>query len=260
MYDPNDLAYFLASLFPLSIYYITENEGGLKKILGLLTVGVSIAVILLTGSRGGLLGLISIVVFILLTKTGNVKKSLKIGLLIVMIIALSLYSSKLNTERYLSLKNISSDYNVSDEEGRMKVWASGIELTLLNPITGVGVNCFPMAIGYKREAEGLQQIWQVAHNSFIQVAAEVGVIGFIVYISLIFGSLKVFSIMKKIKLISLEAHQFKTLAGLLQIGFIASLITSFFLSQAYSILFTMFFALSALLRKLQDTLMHDSTA
>ncbi len=260
MFDPNDLAYFLASLFPVSVFYIVHDEGALKKMCGILTVCVSLAAILVSGSRGGLLGVIGIFMFFLFTRTGGIKKSYKLGFLITVLIVFIAYSSKINMERYMSLRDISSDYNVSSEQGRLDIWAQGIGLLLANPITGVGVNCFPMAIGYKREAEGLPPKWQATHNSFIQIATEVGVIGFIAFFSMIWGSFKNFGNLKKTSISSPEAYPLKTIAGLLQMGFVASLITSFFLSQGYSILFTLFFAFSALLKKLQSNLINNRTA
>ena len=66
MYDPNDLAYFLVSLFPLGIFYIVHDEGFFKKIIAIITVCVSIVTILLTGSRGGLLGLLAVFILFFL--------------------------------------------------------------------------------------------------------------------------------------------------------------------------------------------------
>lgn len=150
----------------------------------------------------------------------------------------------------MSLTEIESDYNVSDEFGRVEIWGRGLQLILSNPITGVGVNCFPMAIGYEREAEGKIPKWQAAHNSYIQIATETGVIGFIIFIAIIIACLKNFSHYSRMETSSPEAREFKTIAGLLQMGFIGSLISAFFLTQGYSILFTLFFVFSAVLRKL----------
>ena len=174
MYDPNDLAYFLVSLFPLSIFYIVHDEGFSKKIFAIMTIGVSIVTILLTGSRGGLLGLIAVFILFFFTKLGGIKWTYKILLFIALILIFTSYSNKINMERYMSLTKIGSDYNVTAESGRLEIWEKGIQLILLNPITGVGVNCFPMAIGYEREAEGEIPRWQAAHNSYIQIAAETG--------------------------------------------------------------------------------------
>lgn len=250
MYDPNDLAYFLVSLFPLSLFFIINNEGPLKKVFGIVTIGISVIVILLTGSRGGFLSLIVVFALLLFKHAKTIKLSSRILLLVVSLVMIAVYSSKINTERYESLKDVGSDYNVAGEQGRLGIWGKGIQLALSNPITGVGVNCFPKAIGEMRAEEGEIPKWQVPHNAYLQVAAEVGLIGFFLFSSMISGSLKNLSLRKKTEIGSPHAKEFRSIAVSLQIGFIGSLVAAFFLTQAYSILFTLFFALSVVIRRL----------
>ena len=78
MFDPNDIAYVLVSLFPLCFYFILHREGTLKKILAIMGIIASLLVILYSGSRGGLLGLLAVVLFLLLKKSDKIKTSHKI--------------------------------------------------------------------------------------------------------------------------------------------------------------------------------------
>ena len=248
MYDPNDLAYLLVSLFPLCFYFVVNNEGFTKKIIAAVTIAVSIIVVLYTGSRGGFLGLITVFLLIFLTKTVPIKLLDKIVLLTSIAITLIFFSDKINTERFLTLIEIKDDYNVSDEFGRFQIWKRGVNLALSNPLTGVGVNCFPMAIGYAREdAEEIPK-WQAAHNAYVQVLAETGLVGFAVFISIIIGCLRVLSNCQKSKSTFGESQEWRSIAGCIQIAFIGHLVTASFLTQGYSIFFTLFFAFSASIR------------
>ena len=249
MYDPNDLAYFLVSLFPFGLLFIINNEGLFKKIIGITTVGISVIVILLTGSRGGFLSLIVVFTLLLFKQGQAIKLSSKILLLVISFVMIAAYSSKINTERYESLKDVGSDYNVAGEGGRLGIWKKGIQLVLFNPIIGVGVNCFPKAIGEMRADEGEIPKWQVAHNAYLQVAAEVGLIGFFLFSSMISRSLKNLSLHKKTEIGSLQTKEFRSIVVSLRVGFIGSLVAAFFLTQAYSILFTLFFALSVVIKR-----------
>ncbi len=250
MYDSNDLAYFLVSLFPLCLFFIINKEGLLKKIFGITTFGISVIVILITGSRGGFLSL-AVVFTLLLFKYGrSIKLSYRISLLAIALVMIALYGSKIDTERYESLRDVGSDYNVTEEGGRVEIWKKGIQMALSNPITGVGVNCFGAALGEMRAARGEQARWQVAHNAYVQVAAEVGLIGFLLFSSMIWGTLKSLSLCIHTEIASPHAKEFRSIAVSLQIGFIGSLVAAFFLTQAYSMLFTLFFALSVVMRKL----------
>jgi len=250
MFDSNDIAYVLLSLFPLCFFYIVHKEGILKKVLAITAIGASIVLILLTGSRAGIIGLITLFLLILFTKFEKIRWSYKIAFLIAFFALYLIYEDKINVERYMTLTEIESDYNVSDELGRMQIWKRAYQLILENPLTGVGANCFPMALGYLRQELSLIPRWQAAHNSYIQIITETGLIGFMLFLSLIISSIRSFLRIKNLKVITKEASELKTIGGLLFLGFIVQLITAFFLSQGYSMFFTLFFALSATLSKL----------
>jgi len=250
MFDPNDIAYVLISLFPLSFFFILHREGSLKKALALASILTALMVILYTGSRGGMLGLIAVIAFFLFTKMHGITKSHKVVFTVAMIILFMSISSKIDMDRYFTLTDVGSDYNVTDEFGRFQIWKRGFDLLLSNPLTGVGADCSAMAIGYAREALGITAKWQELHNSYIQVAVETGLIGFILFMALIMQSFKTFSRLKNIKATTPEAIEFKTISGLMLVAFIGQLVTAFFITQAYSLFFTTFFAFSAVMRNL----------
>jgi hypothetical protein len=72
-----------------------------------------------------------------------------------------------------------------------------------------------------------------------------------VFIFLIGKCVKTFNRFRKRREASVE-KDFSTMSGILLIGFIAQLVTAFFLSQGYSASFTLFFALSASLNSIEQ--------
>lgn len=250
MFDPNDIAYTLISLFPVSFFYLLHNEGFFKKILALINVAASTAVILLTGSRGGLLGLAAAVAALLLATGGGIKKSYKAILLsgVAVTTVVMLMSGSLNVERYMTIGSLEDDYNVSSEFGRFTIWERGAELLAQNPLTGVGVYCFPMAIGYLRSDTGAIPRWQVAHNSYVQIAVETGLIGFGLFMAMVASSLRTFI---RCAWASSVTPQLRTIAALFIIAFTGHLTAAFFLTHGYSTLFTLFFALSSIVGRLR---------
>jgi|SRR5579884_1069394 len=260
MFDPNDIAYVLISLFPLSFYFIFHREGTLKRILAITSIITALIVILYSGSRGGMLGLIAVILCFLLTKTNKIKSSHKIVFIIGMTFLLFIVRDKIDFDRYLTLADVGNDYNSSDEFGRLQIWKRGFDLLLSNPITGVGVTCFGMALGYAREALGIVPKWQEPHNSFVQVSVETGVPGFILFMSLTIQSLKTFSKFKKLKSTSREIAELNTISGLMQVAFIGQLVAAAFITQAYSLFFTVFFAFSAVLGNIASRLTEQNVA
>lgn len=259
MFDPNDIAYVLLSLFPLCLFYIFHRESFLKALLAIVSIGTSFVVILLSGSRGGILGLCTVCLLLLFGKSLNIKSSYKIIFVVAVSIFIFINIGKINVERYMSLSTISNDYNVIDETGRLHIWQRAFDLFISNPILGVGVTCFPMAIGYMREALGLLPVWQVTHNSYIQVGVETGLFGLLIFLAMIMRCIKTFSEIGKLQVESSQIREFKNMNSLILIGFIGQLVMAFFLSQAYSIIFTLFFVLFAVMRRLSLEFSREKT-
>ena len=256
MFDPNDMAYVLVTLLPISLFFIVRRDGRFNTILAFGGVLASLVLILLTGSRGGLLSLGVILAILLLTDVGSVKLHYKLAFIIGIGTIGAFNFEKINFERYLTLMNMEQDYNVTSETGRLEVWKKGIELLLGNPLTGVGVQCFPMAIGYLRADANAIPEWQAAHNSYLQVAVETGLIGFMIFLSLIATCVRNLSKCDSIRPANLSTNDWediKALAGFMRLSWIGHLICAFFLSQGYSVLFALLFALSSVMRRLAAT-------
>ena len=72
----------------------------------------------------------------------------------------------------------------------MKVWARGVGYMLHHPVFGVGAGNFPVAEGTisplvksARPNQGVK--WSVSHNSFIQVGAELGLPGLVIFLGIL---------------------------------------------------------------------------
>jgi len=247
VFDSNDIAYIAISLFPFSISVLLGSYRLHAKILALTGLLLSVLLTLYTGSRGGFVGLMTLMFLFLFLPIQRVKKSYK-AIVIMLLIALAIINvNKINMKRYLTLEDLSQDYNLTDEFGRKQIWKRGLQIFIENPITGVGVTGFAEAIGEMREKEDLpSQTWQTAHNSYLLVMAETGIFGGIVFIYLIGQCVKTFNQFRKLKEASVETD-FGTMSGFLLIGFIAQLFIAFFLSQGYSMIFSLYFAISAVL-------------
>jgi O-antigen ligase len=198
-----------------------------------------------------MIGLVTLVFLFLFTNLSPVKRSIKIVLFIGIIIFTGIYADKIFTERNSTILNPGEDYNVTDEQGRIALWKKGVEFTLKRPLMGVGVTCFSEALGIDRKRRGVQQRWQAVHNSYLQISSELGLIAFIVFILMLKESFQVFKNLRRIGYDQTGLTSINRFAGVLQIAFISHLVGAFFLSQGYSIVFTMFFAFTAVIGKMQ---------
>jgi len=251
-YDPNDLAMILVTCLPIIIGIFLVSKG-LVKVTVMLIISVLLTAIFLTGSRGGMLGLIAVLTYILTSGFvwGEINlKKLMIGVMIIsmaMIIIWSIVPSEIQNQ-LASLLNIGSDYNVSDSTGRLSIWGRGIDIIISRPY-GVGLDSFEIAEGR------ISNVYQAAHNSLLQVTVELGVLGLIVYLGFFFSTFKLLSLLidhYKISLNSNELHgviarECFVYAHALKASLIGYFVTGMFLSQAYAgVLFTLLALASAL--------------
>jgi len=261
MFDPNDTAYLLVSLFPLCLYFLLFDEGLLKRLVAAAAICGAVATILLTGSRGGILAFGAVLLIVFLTKTAGIGKGPKILLGLVLASAWLLIGDRIDVERYLTLTDLSSDYNLSSPGGRLELWEAAIGLSFANPFTGVGVDCFTWAHYLARVDIGdSYRRYHAVHNSFLQIAAEVGLVGFAIYMLIIVRSFLTFSRTSSIRSQprSPETGAISALSGYMLLGFIGLLVSGFFLSQGYSILTTLYFALAAVTGRLQAAVLASS--
>lgn len=148
--DPNDLGMFLVMNIPFAIYFYKKGQA-VSKIIMFSVLAALFYGIYLTGSRGTMLGAGALVAVYFIVMNAGPK--LFITLVVLAPIAATVVTS------------LQSSMDES-ADGRLEAWYAGVLMLLSNPVFGIGMGQF-------LEEHGL-----VAHNSFIHVAAELGVPGY----------------------------------------------------------------------------------
>jgi O-antigen ligase len=240
MFDPNDLSFFAISFMPLNLVFIKRDHPLWIRMACLGSFGLGLLLILLTGSRGGLVALVGVSVLLLFTRSRVLKSGMKTLLVLVGVAFTAL--APINWERYETLLKIEEDYNLYDETGRMVIWKIGMQAMLERPITGTGVETFYMAVGKDRERRNLpSQAWQAAHNMAVQIGTETGVIGLALFLLM---SVNVFRIFFKVRAKS-SSETLVRISEMGNAGFLGLFISGMFLSQAYSLYWAFYIVLSA---------------
>jgi len=248
MFDPNDIAFVEVSILSLGVSILLGRYRAISKMIALSTILSGMLLTLYSGSRGGLLALMAWFLLFLALPVAGASKWRKLTAVSVVVSLAVWNADKINLDRYLTLTRLQDDYNVSDEFGRAEIWMTGLRALMERPLTGVGADCFMEAVGLQRAREGRTEKWQAPHNSYVQVATESGVFGGMVFLVLIGTCLANFSRLRRRDITSqgeVAGH-----ATLFLIGFVSLIVASLFLSQGYSMQFTLYFALSAALRRI----------
>ncbi len=249
MFDSNDIAYYVISLLFFNILFIAKNNKYYIRIMACFNMAIGVIVVLKTGSRGGLVALMSAAAYLSLANLRTIKFSLFWKIVVMMVALFSLQYLSIDSDRYKTILDLKSDYNITGEEGRVSIWKIGLRLMSTHPLFGIGYNRFPEGVGHDREARGLASAkWHTAHNSLIQVGAETGVAGFILFAALSINACTIFWRVAK----NAKSEDLAKLAEISKLGFIGHMINIMFLSQAYSVYWAFYIVLSAVLKSCLD--------
>lgn len=251
-YDPNDTAFVLVTLTPFVVSFAL-NSKGIKRLSALGLALVMILCILLTQSRGGLLGLgaimIGMTLFPLSRPLQNDRKKTKgMGVLskvAVMLLAAMVVWTFLPAETRGRLSTIVSpkdDYNMNmKEEGRLAIWMRNLQSVEGRPI-GFGINTFGM-VDLRSGGQ-----FRAAHNSLVQILVELGILGLIFYLrayAVAWKALKPILVYDGVTTKVPLDKSVVVLARGLRLSIVGSFICGFFLSQGYSNLIWLMIAMIA---------------
>ncbi len=170
-----------------------------RLLLSIAAVLMGIAA-LITGSRGGMLSLLGVVAFVVAVnlirskareeddeelELSSLRKNLLLiggaaALLLVLIGSVLLLGGDQELLRGIGLT--SSD-DISS--GRLHFWKTTLQIFFHNPILGVGLNAFATAYPQYDSWNGNLRV-ENAHNDYLQVLAEMGVVGFVAIVGFIF--------------------------------------------------------------------------
>jgi O-antigen ligase len=182
-YDANDLALILVMTLPLIMYLFSTTRGAVMRLLLGGMAFICLLAILRTQSRGGFIALVGVGALILLrTPMSRLNKVLTIAIALVIFLGMSDHAY---WDRMGTILNPQSEYE-STGGGRTEIWKAGLKLIAERP-WGVGIDGFVTAEGLSHGGFGK---WSSAHNSFIQLGVELGVVGMVIFVLLLVTALK----------------------------------------------------------------------
>jgi putative inorganic carbon (HCO3(-)) transporter len=171
MADPNHDAMALVAAVPLLLMLLVSGKGVWQRLVGLVGAAGCLAGIVATHSRGGSVGLaVAVVVWALLAK----RKAIAMAAVTVAALGVVLFAPASFWERNQSIAGYQDDESV---HGRVQAWHVAGRAFAEHPMLGVGEQAFLKAWdNYAPLDAGVNRY--VAHNLFLEVLAELGLVGF----------------------------------------------------------------------------------
>lgn len=192
-WDANDLGVLLLTGLPLAglAFRTSGTMGKVFSAIVLLGIGSGIA---RSGSRGGFVGFVCVLAAFLISLRGTkvVNRLVIVG---VIVAGLAWAAPEGYWEQMQTILHPDADYNWDARQGRRQSSIRGMQYMMTHPFFGIGIDNFGRAEATISDfakaqagdpnAPGIK--WSVAHNSYVQVGAELGIPGFLLFDGLVLG-------------------------------------------------------------------------
>lgn len=231
--DPNDLGMLFVTCVPMAFFLAHAGGAGLlRRLFWLALAGVLVYGIYLTDSRGTLLALLVILGVYVWMRYGlvpaGVMGSLALG-------GLMMLPSRMQE----------LDASEASAAGRVDAWYEGIQMFVGDPVFGVGADNFS-------ELHNL-----TAHNSYVLVLAETGIIGFMVWLAFVGYGFRMMLAVRGVRgrvpgalpeaepspAVEAQWHDDRAASTALLLSLIGFFTAAFFLSRSYVIILYLLAAL-----------------
>lgn len=185
--SPNLLAGYMLLIVPLSIGYAVYGKRWWSRTVGLLSALLGVTALVLTFSRGAYIAaLVGLVLtgFLLARLRGEgipgrtIVMGTLVGVGVLVTLAAVSWLASGNTFAYTGLVGGA----VSSMEGRLDFWRGAFEMIARSPWLGMGLGSFATALPAFQEGSSYSRY---AHNVYLQAFAETGLVGGVVFVSLL---------------------------------------------------------------------------
>ena len=221
--NTNDMALHLVTLLPIPVTLLFGSKGMARRLFFGACAALMISAIVLSYSRGAFLGMVVVLLFIALKVGRHRRVEIVLAILgfagVIVLLAPDKYGSRL-----LSIVIPRLDPEGSADSRRGELFRSTY-VALRHPLLGIGMGNYQPEMSYK----GL-----VTHNSYTQVASEMGMTALACYTLFIVTPLKKLAQIGRETFETRRDSRFHYLALGLQASLIAYLVSSFFLAVAYN--------------------------
>ena len=242
--NPNDLALNMVAVLPLGVLVALRGRTSLRRVIAAGCCVLMLVTIIASHSRSGSVGLVAMMLFL---GVYLLRRRPALVLASVVLLALALPLTPESYWHRLSSITDGSQDQTGSREARRVLLREGYLAFVANPLTGVGAGQFK-----NYAPENRVEAWRETHNVLLQVAAELGVLGLIVFTFLLVRAAMAGRQVKRLlkqatarsALTRDEAQQFDAHSGAITAALAGWFVCALFASVAYNWTFYYLLALA----------------
>lgn len=169
--DANDVAFLLAAVLPLACW-LSGWQGRVRHIVVAMVVIIGVS-ILLSLSRGALLGLVAATIWMAAAERRRARAIIAAAACCALLVMLAVWLDPFNLRESIAAKQHVAWANVTN---RITAWQVALRLAVENPLLGVGPGNFQFRYAEYWKAHPGAHALTVVHNSYLEIACELGVV------------------------------------------------------------------------------------
>lgn len=249
--DPNFFAQIMVVLIPISFERFLHEKKNNLRLIALWSFAVSVLTVLFTYSRGGLIAMVFgllILMFYYPPKQFQIPVII-FSLTIFLLLLPPNYLDRLSTLTDLFQPRDTLRIEELSLQGRLSENLAAFEMIKAKPLFGVGLSSYKYLFPEYSKRLGLARVAteREAHNLFLEVAAETGIIGFSIFILILIISLQTMFRARSLFLRADLNDYAGMVTGLLS-GFIAYFVAALFIHNAFPRYFYLLIGIALSLR------------
>ncbi len=222
--DSNEFALVAAMYLPVAFFLMKEKRRRWEPWYYLGCLAVTLVAVSLGASRGGFLGLVTAFLMAVYRSRRPIRNFALLSAFVVPLVLLLPQSPV----RRLRQPTYADQVAV---ENRQVVWKAGLEMVKTHPFFGVGLGNFKNVVAMY-EPPTITKVRNLAHNTFLEYAAELGIPTFLVFVALLFSTYRSLENVRQQALLS--GHRMLELASQgFQCGLAGYSVSAFFVSAEY---------------------------
>lgn len=223
--DNNDIALALVTNIPLAVYATTLTQRRWAKVAMVVFVGLQAIAVVGTYSRGALLGLLAVSLFLCWKSRYRFRAT---ALVLLLLLSVYLVAPAAWFERMNTIGDYQSDGSAM---GRINAWHFALNLASAHPIAGGGFDVFAPELFQQYAPE--PDNYHAAHSIYFKVLGEHGYVGLLLFLLLWISTWLTANRVRRIARRTKGAEWIDQLTGMAQVAMIGYAVGGSFSNLSY---------------------------